>query len=51
MIKPLIETYKCRHWQIQSLTLYDCRMRDSSFSLILKEISKFGKKLEKIDFT
>ena len=26
-------------------------MRDSSFSLILKEISKFGKKLEKIDFT
>lgn len=24
MLKPLIETYKCRHWQIRSLNLTDC---------------------------
>jgi hypothetical protein len=51
MLKPLIETYKTRHWQIRSLSLVDCHIKDSQFAYLMKEFCKFGKKLESIDFS
>lgn len=50
-LKALLETYKCRHWQIKSITLHDCGIRDQLFGYFLKELSRFGKKLERLDMT
>ena len=51
MMRPLIETYKCRQWQIRSLSLKECRIGDQQFNYLIKEFSKFGKKLEMIDMS
>lgn len=50
-LKPLIETNKCRHWQLRSLSLTSCQLRDKQFCYLIREMHNRGKKLEAMDMS
>jgi hypothetical protein len=48
-LKPLIETNKCRHWQLRSLSLTSCQLKDKQFCYLIREMHNRGKKLEALE--